>query len=131
MGTGELSTSDSPQGGETRQGNSSSTAPSNMVPGLLRDEPKMEIESRVEVLRERLEAIEERLRAQDSVDKIASINNAILAANLKSLTERISKLEEKMLTKWDVAKTLSVILVGVAGLVGSCLTIIRFLALWK
>ena len=65
------------------------------------------------------------------MDKIASINNAILAANLKSLTERISKLEEKMLTKWDVAKTLSVILVGVAGLVGSCLTIIRFLALWK
>lgn len=63
-------------------------------------------ESAVETIRsldKRLRNIELRFPADSTLDKISSVNDAILATNLESLTARIEKLEENMLTKWDVA----------------------------
>ena len=93
-----------------------------VAPGISKEEieseVKSEVESRVVSLRQRLDAIEQRFPSQDSVDKIASVNDAILATNLESLAEAVSKLESKLLTKWDVAKIVFQIIAALGALVG-------------
>ena len=51
-----------------------------------------------------------------TIDKISSVNDAILATNIESLTRTVKKIEEKMLTKWDVAVVVFQI-IGVIGVV--------------
>ena len=68
------------------------------------DEVKKEIEEKFTELRKRIEEIENRFPKKSTVEKITSINDAVLATKLETLADSISKIENKMPTKWDIAK---------------------------
>ena len=67
-------------------------------------------------LEKRIQTIESRLPSSATIDKISSVNDAILATNIESLTRTVKRIEEKMLTKWDVAVVMFQI-IGVIGVV--------------
>ena len=72
----------------------------------------------------RIEGIEKRFPAESKLDKIASVNDAILATNIENLSDSIKKIEDKMLTKWDIVKITFEILLVLGGIIGLILTII-------
>jgi uncharacterized protein YeeX (DUF496 family) len=90
-------------------------------------EVRKEIEKISKALAGRISNIEKRLPEKDTIDKIASVNDAILATQLESLTETVKKIEEKTLSRWDIAKIVFQILAAVGLLVGIGLAIISHL----
>lgn len=90
---------------------------------------KPEIEEQVNVkvdeLKKRIEAIESRFPQEATLEKIASVNDAILATQLETLSDSIRAIQDKMLTKWDVAKIVFAILSVLGVLVGLIFVIIN------
>ena len=78
-------------------------------------------------LRERLQAIEKRFPDEASIDKIASINDALFAQRIDQLVDRLEKLEEKVLTKWDVAIIVSLVAAGIFTIVGATYAVLKAL----
>jgi hypothetical protein len=83
---------------------------------------KVEIESEVnkkfDELKSRVEEIEKRFPKDATLEKIASVNDAILATNLEALSETVKRIEQKLLGKWDVAKVVFQILAALGVLIG-------------
>ena len=78
-------------------------------------------------IKERVEQIESRFPKEATIDKIASVNDALLATQIESLTEAVTRIEQKILTKWDVAKIVFEILAGFGVLMGLLLAVIQLL----
>ncbi len=78
-------------------------------------------------LKERLQAIENRFPDEASIDKIASINDALFAQRIDQLSERLDKIEEKILSKWDVATIVSIIASGIFAVVGATYAVLKAL----
>lgn len=76
----------------------------------------------------RLKEIEKKFPKESTLEKIASINDAILATNIETLSESIKRIEDKLLTKWDVAKIIFQILGGLGILIGIIFAIIKFVS---
>jgi hypothetical protein len=74
------------------------------------------VKEKTEDLNKRLAAIEERFPKASTIDKVASVNDAILATKIETLAESMRLLREQMLTKWDVAKIVFTIL-GALGVI--------------
>lgn len=85
------------------------------VRGGLTALPNAEDLARVE---ERLAAIEERFPDAAAIDKIASVNDAIMATKIEALEKTVVELQSKMLTRWDVALVLFAVLGALSALVG-------------
>jgi hypothetical protein len=95
--------------------------------GLSRVEVGQEVESKMQEVRGRIEAIEKRFPSDATIDKISSINDALFAQRVEQLSERLAKLEEKTLTRWDVALTVSVMVGGVFAVVGATYAVLKSL----
>ncbi len=91
---------------------------------------KTEIESEVNKkfheLKNRVEEIEKRFPKEATLEKIASVNDAILATNLEALSESVKRIEQKLLSKWDVAKIVFQILAALGILTGLIFAIIEY-----
>lgn len=97
------------------------------VRSMSKNDVQKEIDQRVESLKERIAGIENRFPQQSTIDKIASVNDAILATQVENLDKSINQLEEKLLTRWDVVKIVFQIIAALSGLIGVILAIITFL----
>lgn len=95
--------------------------------GLSREQARTEVEDKMTEVRGRLEAIEKRFPDDAIIDKIASINDALFAQRIEQLSTRIEKLEEKLLTKWDVALIVSVVAAGIFAVVGATYAVLKVL----
>lgn len=84
-----------------------------------------EVNSKIEEMNKRIETIEARLPKDDTLDKLASINDAILATQMEALAESVKRLQEKALTKWDVAKVVFTILGALGVTIGIVLGIMN------
>jgi hypothetical protein len=105
----------------------SSTASSPISsPSFPKHEIQKEIDTRVESLKERIEEIENRFPEQSTIDKIASVNDAILATQIENLEKTLKKLEEKLLTRWDVVKIVFQIIAALSALIGVILALITY-----
>lgn len=93
--------------------------------GLSREQVTAEVDEKMSGLRERLQAIEKRFPDEASIDKIASINDALFAHRIDQLFDRIEKLERKVLTKWDVAIIVSVVATGIFAVVGATYAVLK------
>lgn len=93
--------------------------------GLSREQAQSEVEDKMTEVRGRLEAIERRFPDDATIDKIASINDALFAQRIEQLSTRIEKLEEKLLTKWDVALIVSIVAAGIFAVVGATYTVLK------
>lgn len=93
--------------------------------GLTKQFVTLEVEEKMGDLTQRLQTLENRLPSDTLIDKITSINEALLALRTEQLSERIIKLENNQLTKWDVAITLSVLLGGILTIVGTTYSVLK------
>jgi hypothetical protein len=105
--------------------------PTSATPNL-RTTVRDEVDRSVDAFRRRLESIEERFPDTDVVDKIANVNDAILATKLEELQRAVERLEKRLndekVSKWDVATIVFTILAALGGLVGAVFGIIKFVA---
>jgi DNA replication protein DnaD len=90
------------------------------------EEIKSEVTQHVSDLKERLEKIESRFPEDAQLEKIASVNDALLAERIEQLAKQISGIEEKILSKWDVAVIVSTILTSIIGIVSLTITVLRY-----
>lgn len=76
-----------------------------MAAGLVNDDEPESLDLAVVDLDARLERVERRLPDPNDVDKVASVNEALLSKGLEDLRQVVAKLDERTLSKWDVATT--------------------------
>ncbi len=96
------------------------------LPGLSKEEVRREIDQQLDEFQERLSKIESRFPEDSKLEKIASINDALLSERIDQLSKQVENLEKRVLTKWDVALTVSTIIVGIAFVVGATYTIMKY-----
>ena len=87
--------------------------------GASHEEIKAEIDRRMEDVRERISKIEDRFPDRETIDKIASINDALFAERIEQLSYRLDSIEKRSLSKWDVAITVSLVVAGIFAVVGA------------
>ena len=87
---------------------------------------KGEISKELEMFKKRIEKIEQRFPDETQIDKVASINDALLSQRIDQLKERIDKMEENIPSKWDIALTVSAILGGICAVVAATYGVIQF-----
>ena len=102
-----------------------SSAPTQIA-AAQQEEIKKQVEERTEVLKQRLETIEKRFPKESTLEKIASVNDAILGTKVEELQRAIERIESKLLTKWDVAKIVFTIVGALGALIGVALAIIKY-----
>jgi hypothetical protein len=91
-----------------------------------KEEVKQEVDSAVNVIRERLERVEQRFPEESTLEKIASINDAILATKIERLEKSIENLESTLVTKWDVATIVFAVFGAISGVAGVIFTVANF-----
>lgn len=97
-------------------------------PGYLsKAEIDAEVNKKFEEIKKRVEGIEKRFPKETTLEKIASVNDAILATNLEALSESIKRIEDRMLTKWDVVKILFQILAALGVLTTLIFAALKYL----
>ena len=84
------------------------------------------ISENVETISKRVQEIEARFPSQATIEKIASVNDAILATNYEALHEAIKKMEGSLLTKWDVAKIVFEIIAALAAIVAIVVAVLKY-----
>ncbi|MEH8019578.1 hypothetical protein MN202_20270 [Rheinheimera muenzenbergensis] len=89
------------------------------------DDVKAEVGRAVQEINSRLEKIEARFPDKSSIDKIASINDALFAERLEQLSSRITEMEKKQLSKWDVALVVSMIVAAIFTVVGTTYAVLK------
>ena len=83
-----------------------------------RGELEAQISTDINELRSRLADIEKRFPSDATVDKVASVNDALLAKSIEDLGTSITEVKTAMLDEWDVAKIVFAVLGGMGTLVG-------------
>jgi HD superfamily phosphohydrolase len=92
-----------------------------------KSEIEAEATKKVNEVIERIEKIEERFPEESSLEKIASVNDAILGTKIEDLTESMKRIEENMLTKWDVVKIMFTIITCIIALITITIGILNYL----
>lgn len=88
---------------------------------------KQHFQERFSGLQERLERIEMRIPEGATLDKLASVNDAILATNIESLSQAVGRLETRILTKWDIAKIVFLIVGSIIGVASLVVAVLRYI----
>lgn len=96
-------------------------------PGLTKEEVQKEIDKQLSEVQERLSKIETRFPEEAKLEKIASINDALLSERIDQLAKQVENLEKKILSKWDVALTVSTIIAGITFVVGATYAIMKYI----
>jgi uncharacterized membrane protein YeaQ/YmgE (transglycosylase-associated protein family) len=100
----------------------------NAIAAFQQDNIKREVEERTAALKERLESIERKFPEESTLEKIATVNDAILGTKIEELQRSLERIENKLLSKWDVAMIVFTIIGSLGALVGLTITVIQFLA---
>jgi len=86
------------------------------------------IDKQISTLRTRIEEVEKRFPSEATLDKISSVNDAILATKVENLANSIEELNRKLLTKWDVAKVIFQVIGGLGALAAIILAVTNLLS---
>jgi hypothetical protein len=96
-------------------------------PHLSKEEVQQEIDEQLGEVQKRVAKIEARFPDEAKLEKIASINDALLSERIDQLSRQVEDLQRRTLTKWDVALTVSTIIAGIASVVGATYAVVKFL----
>ena len=96
-------------------------------PNLTDEGIDIAVKSDLNEFRERIDKIESRFPEESKIEKIASINDALLSERIDQLKERVDRLGNKILNRWDVALTVSAIIGGIITIVVTTYSVIKFL----
>jgi len=86
-----------------------------------------EIEGQMHEVSDRIKKIEDRFPEESQIEKIASINDALLAERIDQLSKQVQALESRTLSKWDVAVTVGAIISGMIIVVGATYGVLKAL----
>jgi hypothetical protein len=107
----------------------------NRIYQRLQDSPSQDdeqirdtIQSELVGFQDRMKKIEDRFPDESKIEKISSINDALLSERIDQLKERLDQVEKQTLTKWDVAIVVSMMIGGICFVVGATYAIIEFLS---
>ena len=90
-------------------------------------ELETKISSKIDELGKRIQEIEKRFPKNSTLEKISSVNDAIMATNIEALSESVKRIESKILTKWDIVKIVFEIIAVLGVLIGIVFSIIKYL----
>jgi len=89
------------------------------VPSYLTEsEIEVLVDHRLSKLEEKLQRIDKRFPDESTIEKIASVNDAILATKIEALFNSVDDIKRNMLTNWDIVKVVFGILTALGVLTG-------------
>jgi hypothetical protein len=86
-----------------------------------------EVDRMVKAVEDRLARVERRFPEESTIDKIASVNDAILATKVEQLEKAVKEIEPRLLARWDVAIVTLAIVSAITGLAGLIFTVANFM----
>ena len=95
------------------------------LPLASREAMQQEIEMQMGEVKKRIEKIENRFPEEAQIEKIASINDALLSERIDQLSKQVQAIESRILTKWDVALTVSAVVTGIIVVVGATYAVLK------
>jgi membrane protein YqaA with SNARE-associated domain len=96
-----------------------------VAPAVAKEQIKTEVEALMASLKERLRRIEQRFPAEATLEKVASVNDAIMATKLENLEASINRLQDQQLSRWDVALVVFAMLGGFGTLIGILVAVLK------
>ena len=87
---------------------------------------KEKMDEKLTHLNDKISKIEQRFPDQGTIDKVSSVNDAILATQIEAINKRLESIEQKMLSRWDVAKIGFQIIAAFGAIIGIALGVINF-----
>ena len=93
--------------------------------GLSKEDVQREVDSQLAELRSRLAKSESRFPEEAKLEKVASINDALLSERIDQLAKHVEALEKRILSKWDIALPVSTIIAGIAFVVGATYAVLK------
>lgn len=97
-------------------------------PRMTVDEVRSAVQTELGEVRQRIEKIENRFPPESQLERISSINDALLSERIDQIGKRIESLEKQVLSRWDVAKTVSTVIGGVCAVVAATYSVMKVLA---
>lgn len=89
----------------------------------------VEICSQLKQLQEQLSKVECCIPEEAKREEIASINKVLLAERIDQLAKQVENLEKRILSKWDVALTVSTIIAGIAFVVVATYAVMKLIGM--
>ncbi|MGD0174745.1 MAG: hypothetical protein ABSC61_10045 [Anaerolineales bacterium] len=102
--------------------------PLNLITQQIEEDNRLQVEKYLQPLKNRLEEIESRFPKKSTIEKLALVNDAILATKIETLTEEIGKLDKRILNKWDVALIVFEVILAVIAIGTLIFTALQYLA---
>lgn len=87
------------------------------------------INERIKAIRERVDEIESRYPEEDSLERMVSVNEALLSERIDQISIQVQAFENKVLSRWDVALIVSTVLTGVLSIAGGTYAVLSGLNL--
>ena len=97
-------------------------------PDKTEDRIKEDVQNEMSEFGDRIEKIERRSPDDIQLERIAAIKDAILSERIDQLSEKIDRLENRALSHWDVAITVSTIIGGIFAVVAAICALLIFIA---
>lgn len=97
----------------------------NSSPGFSRQEIQNEVKVQMAEIQDRIKKIENRFPDEAKLDKVASINDALLSERIDQLSKQVENIENKMLSHWDVAAVVGGIITGIIAIVGATYGVLK------
>lgn len=94
-------------------------------PRVSREEVQKEVEVQLSEVQKRIQKIEDRFPEEAKIEKIASINDALLSERIDQLSKQVENIENKMLSHWDVALVVSAIIAAIIAIVGGTYGVLK------
>jgi len=93
--------------------------------GLSKEDGQRELDSLRAELQSRLAKFESHFPEEAKLEKVASINDALLSERINQLAKQVEALEKRILSKWDVALIVSTIIAGISFVVGGTYAVLK------
>jgi len=87
---------------------------------------KNAVNAEINDFNERIKKIEERFPEEAKLEKISSINDAILSERIDNLSSKIERIGKNILSKWDVAIVVSMIIGGIFAIASATYGVIKY-----
>ena len=94
-------------------------------PTLSKEDARQEFDSQLDEVRTRLAEVESRFPKEAKLEKVTSMNDALLSERIDQLAKQVEALEKRILSKWDIALTVSTIIVGIAFVVMATYAVLK------
>ncbi len=92
---------------------------------LSKEDVRQEFDSQLAEVQTRLAEVESRFPKEAKLEKVTSMNDALLSNRIDQLAKQVDAQEKRILSKWDVALTVSTIIAGIAFVVAATYTVLK------